>query len=86
MRSSISGWNAGELSLSNGLRGRRKWSYKGIARMHICACGGQIRRIHRNLPQKLEYMAIYRCAGCGEVHSKPWAYMFYFGSHTRCPI
>jgi hypothetical protein len=49
-------------------------------------CGsGHVRRIHRTLLERLNFLAVYECRECRAQESVPRRFQFRFGPTCRCP-
>jgi len=45
-----------------------------------------MRRVHRTLLERFQYLAIYACKSCNTEESVPYGYRMHFGAHARCPV
>jgi len=49
-------------------------------------CGGRLRRIHRTLLDRFNYMAIYECRQCQSEEFVPRRFRYHLGPVCRCPV
>jgi hypothetical protein len=48
-------------------------------------CGGKLRRVHRTLLERFQYLAIYECLECDLDTFVPRPYQHHLGPYSRCP-
>ena len=53
--------------------------------LYCPSCGGRLRRVHRTLPQKLLYAAMYKCGQCHQRKPEPHWFARHLGDYPRCP-
>jgi len=48
-------------------------------------CGGKLRRVHRTLFERFQYLAVYECRDCDTEAPVPRPSTYHLGPHCRCP-
>ena len=48
-------------------------------------CGAKLRRVHRTLRERFQYLAVFKCDNCQTEAFAPHPFSFHWGPHSRCP-
>ena len=48
-------------------------------------CGAKLRRVHRNILERFQYLALYECRECAIEAPVPRPYTYHLGLQCRCP-
>ena len=48
-------------------------------------CGAKLRRVHRTILERFQYLAVYECLDCDTEAPVMRPYTYHLGPHCRCP-